>query len=84
MVELGCFGVIHPAFAEVTPVHGVGFPVLQQHGYHISAPVLITNHGPSKLSHLRHLCVAAGELPVAAWLCQDRGAAGCSGEHYML
>jgi hypothetical protein len=29
MVELGCFGIIHPAATQLTPVHGVAFPVLQ-------------------------------------------------------
>jgi hypothetical protein len=41
MIELGCFGVIHPAFAEVTPVHGIGFPVLQQDVNQLSAAVMI-------------------------------------------
>lgn len=30
MVELCCFGVIHPYPTQLTPVHGVALPVLQQ------------------------------------------------------
>jgi len=29
MVELGSLCVIHPAATQLTPIHGVGFPVLQ-------------------------------------------------------
>lgn len=29
VVELCCFGVIHPHLAQLTPVHGVALPVLQ-------------------------------------------------------